>query len=146
MASYAYAYGQEVFGDYQNGNLYAFDLDTYTDAGQVRKWLRTWRALPANRSTDKELCFNRLRIDLETGISVPAGTNPQLVLRWSDDGAHTWSSEYWTSAGQTGQSALEAQFISLGSTTRLTGLDRTFELSGTDPIKVALIGADLDVA
>ena len=146
MASYAYAYGQEVFGDYEKGTLYAFDLDTYTDAGEVRKWLRTWRALPANRSTDKELCFNRLRIDLETGISVPAGTNPQLVLRWSDDGAHTWSSEYWTSAGQTGQSALEAQFISLGSTTRLTGLDRTFELSGTDPIKVALIGADLDVA
>ena len=145
MASYAFAYGREVFGDYQNGNLYAFDLNTYSDAGQTRKWLRSWRALPPNKASDKPLAFDRLAIRGETGISTPPATNPQFTLRYSDDGAHTWSPELYQPAGLTGQTALEVQFVSLGSTNRETGLDRTFELSGSDAIKIALLGADLDV-
>jgi hypothetical protein len=146
MNSYAFAYGREVFGDYQNGNLYAFDLNTYTDAGQTRKWLRSWRALPPNKAAEKPVAYHRLAIRGETGISTPAGTNPQVMLRWSDDGGHTYSPTFQQPMGVTGATALEVQFISLGSTTRETGLDRLFELSGTDPVKVAWIGADLEAA
>jgi hypothetical protein len=146
MASYAFAYGSMVFGDYQNGNLYAFDDGTYSDAGATRKWLRRWRALPPNKTADREMCFNRLRITAETGITTPPALDPQFVLRYSDDGGHTWSPEIYQPAGLTGQTGLTIDYTSLGSTDRMTGLDRVFELSGTDPIKIALLGADMDLS
>jgi hypothetical protein len=34
-----------------------------------------------------------------TTTSYPASAGPQVMLRWSDDGGHTWSSEHWRSMG-----------------------------------------------
>ncbi len=31
------------------------------------------------------------------------GVNPQAMLRWSDDGGHTWSNEHWRSMGRIGE-------------------------------------------
>jgi hypothetical protein len=28
------------------------------------------------------------------------GASPSVMLRWSDDGGHTWSNEHWKSMGQ----------------------------------------------
>ncbi len=135
--------GLSVVGDYRNGNIYSFNLDTLTDNGTQRKWLRSWRALP--KPSPDPVRFDSLSIDMETGAKqVPSGTNPQLVLRHSDDGGHTWSSERFAAAGPIGQTALRVKFNRLGSTRYATGLDRIFELSSTDQFKVALIGAELE--
>jgi hypothetical protein len=134
-------FGPVIIGDYRNGNIYAFDLDAQTDAGTQRKWLRTWRAL--KEPTTQPTRFSQLRIDMQTGADVPDGTNPQVVLRWSDDGGHAWSIEWFRSAGATGETTWRVVFNRLGSTKRATGLDRIFELSSTDPFRVALLGAVL---
>jgi hypothetical protein len=84
-----------------------------------------------------------LRIDMETGADVPEGANPLVVLRWSDDGGHTWSEEWFRAPGPIGDTMIRVVFNRLGSTKRATGLDRIFELSSTDLFKVALIGAVL---
>ena len=141
---YAFFNETHLVGDYQSGNVYYFSLGAATDNGQQRKWLRSWRALP--KPTDRPLTFHSLRIDMETGIGVTAGTNPQAVLRWSDDGGHTWSSERYAAAGTPGQTAQRVMFRRLGSTRRNSGLDRTFELSSTDVFQVGLIGAELDAS
>lgn len=73
-----------------------------------------------------------------------ATDNPQVVLRWSDDGGHNWSDEYFASAGKEGQTAQRVKFNRLGATKRNAGLDRIFELSSTDAFNVALIAAELD--
>ena len=130
-----------IVGDYRNGNLYAFNLDEATDNGTFRRWLRSWRAVP--KPSQQPQRFSSLRLDMETGDQVPDGTNPQIVLRWSDDGGHTWSEERFQRAGRTGQTARRVTFKRLGSTRRNHGLDRIFEASSTDPFKVALIGAVL---
>lgn len=134
--------GKLVTGDYRNGNLYAFNLDTTTDAGTPKKWLRSWRALA--KPSEQTTRFSSLRIDMETGITVPAGTNPQCTLRWSDDGGHTYPVSMIAAVGPPGATAQRVKFNRLGSTRRNSGLDRIFELSSSDDFYPALIGAELE--
>lgn len=82
---------------------------------------------------------NYLICDESTGIT--QGVNPQLMLRWSDDGGHTWSNEHWVSGGKIGQYGHRAIYRRLGMTQKLR--DRVYELSGTDPVKIAITGAEL---
>lgn len=134
--------GYNLVGDYRNGSIYRFSLDALTDAGAQRKWLRSWRALkdPVNYPVR----FAELRIDMQTGITIPDGTSPRVVLRWSDDGGHTWSPEHYTAAGAPGETARRVMYRRMGSTRRNHGLDRIFELSSSDQFPVAIIGAELE--
>jgi hypothetical protein len=78
-------------------------------------------------------------------IPLPAFTaDPQLMLRWSDDGGHNWTSERYAPAGKTGETARRVYFRRLGSTRKNAGLDRIFELSSTDRFDVALLGANFE--
>lgn len=134
---------QTVVGDYLNGNLYALDLNTYDDNGAVQKWIRSWRALPSGQNNLKRTAQHTLQLDCEsgTGINSGQGSDPQVMLRWSDDGGHTWSNEHWTSMGKIGQYFRRAIWRRLGMTTKLR--DRVYEVSGTDPVKVVIMGAEL---
>ena len=138
------AYNNEiVIGDYQNGNVYAFDLDVYADNGGIQKWLRTWRALPTGQNNLRRTAQHAMQLDIETGVglNLGQGSDPQLMLRWSDDGGHTWSSEHWTSAGKIGQYYRRAFWRRLGMTMKLR--DRVYEVSMTDPVKTYIMGAEL---
>lgn len=66
---------------------------------------------------------------------------PQVMLRWSDDGGHTWSNEHWVETGKIGQYGRRAIWRRLGMTLKLR--DRVYEVSGTDPVKITLLGAEL---
>jgi len=169
--------GQPVIGDYENGNLYAFSLDVFSDNGVAQKWLRSWRALPTGQNNLKRTAHHSLQIDCETGVGlagygiddykylasqlnaiidtendkniileydVTTGAVPQLMLRWSDDGGHTWTDERSTSMGRIGKYGTRAIFRRLGMTTKLR--DRVYEISGTDPVKVAIMGAELEIS
>lgn len=140
---HAFAYGKHLVGDYESGNLYALDSESYTDNGNVQKWLRSWRALPPEKVFYDPMRFDSLQIDAQTGIDIPAGIAPQMMLRWSDDGGHTWSNQMTAGSNQTGQTGSRVIFRHLGTTKRGQGLDRLFELSGTDPVPVVLLDADL---
>ena len=202
---------QTVVGDYENGNIYAFDLDVYSDNGMPQKWLHSWRALPPNQNNLKRTAHHTLQLNCETGVGLnlypayeaqdlvtedgleliaeyvqkivsteagvelttesndgfelianqpdypvdfvppmyltttayPAaiGYDPQVMLRWSDDGGHTWSSEHWTSMGKIGEYGRRAIWRRLGMTVKLR--DRIYEVSGTDPVKIDIMGAEL---
>ena len=67
--------------------------------------------------------------------------DPQVMLRWSDDGGHNWSNEHWTSMGGIGRFGQRILWRRLGMTTRIR--DRVYEVSGTDPVKIAIMGAEL---
>jgi hypothetical protein len=137
--------GQIVVGDFENGNIYAFDLTDYSDNGQVQKWLRSWRALPTGANNLKRTAQHSLQIDCESGVGTNTGqgSDPQMMLRWSDDGGHTWSNEHWTSMGKVGEYYRRVIWRRLGMTLKLR--DRVYEISGTDPVKLAIMGAELYV-
>jgi hypothetical protein len=72
------------------------------------------------------------------------GYNPQAMLRWSDDGGHTWSNEHWTSMGKIGEYGRRIIWRRLGMTQKLR--DRVYEVSGSDPVKIAIMGAELIIS
>jgi hypothetical protein len=139
-------YNDEIIvGDFENGNIYAFDLNEYADNGDIQKWLRSWRALPSGQNNLKRSSQHSLQIDCQTGVGINSGqgSDPQLMLRWSDDGGHTWSNEHWMSMGKVGAYFYRAIQRRLGMTLKLR--DRVYEISGTDPVKIAIMGAELHV-
>jgi hypothetical protein len=70
--------------------------------------------------------------------------DPQVMLRWSDDGGHTWSNEHWRSMGKAGEWGYRVFWRRLGMTEKLR--DRVYEVSGTDPIQLAIMGAELELS
>ena len=142
--------GVTIVGDYQNGNIYALDLGVYADNGQIQKWLRSWRALPTGQNNLKRTAHHALQLDCEAGVGLDAPDpfggmmTPRVMLRWSDDGGHTWSNEHWADMGQIGQFSRRVFWRRLGMTLKLR--DRVYEVSGTDPVKVAILGAELQIS
>lgn len=170
--------GAIIVGDYRNGNVYALDLDTYTDGDDFQRWLRAWRALPPNANKLVRSAQHSLQLVCESGVGLaldpdphpsevvrdragddillrdnstimtrevtaPAGADPQVMLRFSDDGGHKWSNEHWRSMGRIGATQTRVIWRRLGMTERLR--DRVYEVSGTAPVKVAIVGAELSV-
>jgi hypothetical protein len=205
--------GNIIVGDFENGNIYTFNLDVYADNGGIQKWLRSWRALPTGQNNLKRTAHHSLQLDCETGVglnlypaydseniateaglnlvaqyvqtflatqagdtltteagdgfeplgqyelsdtdisgyelvtnSYPAapGYDPQIMLRWSDDGGHTYSNEHLSSLGKIGAYGHRTFWRRLGMTLKLR--DRVYELSGTDPNKIAIMGAELIIS
>jgi hypothetical protein len=134
-----------VVGDYEDGRVYAFDLDAYADDDQIQKWLRSWRALATGQNNLKRTAHHSLQLDAETGVglNIGQGIDPQVMLRWSDDGGHTWSNEHWKSMGAIGNYGYRTIWRRLGMTEKIR--DRVYEVSGTDPVKIAIMGAELFV-
>ena len=134
-----------IVGDYENGNIYAFDLDVNSDNGAIQKWLRSWRALPSGTNNLKRTAQHSLQLNCETGVglNLGQGSDPEVMMRWSDDGGHTWSNEHWTKMGRIGAFGYRAFWRRLGMTLKLR--DRVYEVSGTDPVKIAIVGAELIV-
>ena len=131
--------GETVVGDFEDGRVYAFDLDSYSDDGTPQKWLRSWRALPPGRNGLARSAHHSLQLDCETGVG--GATAPQVALRWSDDGGHTWSNEYLSGMGKSGEYSTRVFWRRLGMTMNLR--DRVYEVSGSDPARIFIMGAEL---
>lgn len=138
--------GENVVGDYALGVIYAYDLDVYADGAAIQKWLRSWRALPSGQNNLKRSAQHSLTLDCQAGVGISTGqgSDPQVMLRWSDDGGHTWSNEHWRSLGAQGAYGYRTIWRRLGMTLKLR--DRIYELSGTDPVKIAIMGAELELS
>jgi hypothetical protein len=132
-----------VVGDFENGNIYSFDLDYFSDNGSPQKWLRSWRALPSGQNDLKRTTQHSLQLDIESGVGINLGqgSDPQVMLRWSDDGGHTWSNEHWSPIGKIGQYYRRVFWRRMGMTLKIR--DRVYEITGTDPVNINIMGAEL---
>jgi hypothetical protein len=124
---HAYYSGCHVVGDYRNGKLYALDLEKYTDNGSTIKRIR--RAQTKDNDLQR-VFYHLLEIDVEAGVS---GT---MMLRWSNDGGHTWSNYKTASFGNTGEYEARCRFLRLGE-----GRARVWEITVTDAVKAIVLGA-----
>ena len=134
---------ETVVGDFENANIYTLDLDTYADNGQIQRWLRSWRALPTGQNNLNRTAQHSLQLDIQAGVGLNdgQGSDPEVMLRWSDDGGHTWSNEHWVKIGKIGQYGRRAIWRRLGMTEKIR--DRVYEVSMTDPVKTTIMGAEL---
>jgi hypothetical protein len=83
--------------------------------------------------------YQWLQIDVEAGVglSTGQGSDPQVILQWSDDGGHTWSNEHFLSAGKQGEYSRRAMLKQPLGRSR----DRVFKVAMSDPVKWALLNA-----
>jgi hypothetical protein len=138
--NHAFAHGTHVVGDYVTGRLYELSPSTYSDNGDE---ITRQRITPHVSSGLKGVTYNSLQLDIEAGVGIDGsgqGDDPQAMLRWSDDGGRTWSNEKWVSFGAIGQTKTRAIWRRLGM-----ARDRVFEVTITDPVKVAIVGAEIDL-
>jgi hypothetical protein len=136
-------FGLHLVGDYEDGRIYALDSNYFTDDGNTIPRIRT---CPHFAGDDLQRIFHhRFQLDLEAGVGrdsgLEPGVNPQLMLRWSDDGGHTWSNEHWVSAGALGRHKWRAIWNRLGASR-----DRVYEIRQTDPVKTVWINAKIQIA
>lgn len=128
-----------LVGDYATGKIFKLDLDVYTDDGALIERIRRTQHLHKDL---KRIIYHVLQVDMETGVGLVTGqgNDPQVMLRWSDDGGHTWSSEIWRSMGKIGEYNTRTIWRRLGKSR-----DRIFELKVTDPVKTVVIDARADL-
>lgn len=135
------AFGKHLVGDYLSGNIYQQSLGIYQDNGNPIRWRR--RA-PHQADDLEYIYYMRIQIDMETGVGISSGgiqdTNPQVMLRWSDDGGHKWSDEFLMNIGKIGQYRKRAYRNRLGRSR-----DRVFEVSGSSNTKTYLIAGHVDI-
>lgn len=140
--SYAFFAGHHIVGDYADGDVYKMKMDVYTDGIDAYP-IRRVRAGQHISKDGRKLRIGRVQVDLEAGVGLVTGqgSDPQAMLRWSDDGGHTWSAEHWASFGKIGEYGQRAVWRRLGSSR-----DRIFEISISDPVKVVVqsMYADID--
>jgi hypothetical protein len=125
----AFFVGRHILGSREDGALYAYDLNSYTDAGE-----RIIRELvgPTLGTDEGLLSYRSVQVDMDRG-DVAIGLDPQMMLSWSNDAGHTWTDEITGAIGKQGDYTRRVIFRRLGRSFR-----RTFKLRISDPIRVAI--------
>lgn len=139
--SHMYVFGKHLVGDYANGIIYQQSLSIYQDNGNPIRWMRT---APHIADDLEYIFYSRFQLDMQTGTGIASGASqdmsPQVMLKWSDDGAHTWSNEYWQDVGAIGQYKVRVIWRRLGRSR-----DRVFCVAGSTNTKTFLIAGHIDI-
>lgn len=128
-----------VVGDFENGNLYALDVDTVTDNGSNIVRLRR---TPHASNAMLRMFHSNVTVVIATGVNGESSPTdePQAMLRWSNDGGHTWGNELWRSLGRRGQYGRRVQWNRLGM-----ARNRVYELRIADAIRPSIMDDSLEV-
>lgn len=134
-----YYAGLHMVGDCRSGQLFALDLDYYQDGIDPMPAIRAAAHIAGPDYT--WVIHNRLQIDMETGVGLNdgQGSAPIVLLDWSNDGGHTWSSQHPASIGRIGQYPARVRWNRLGR-----ARDRVYRITITDQVKRVILGASLN--
>src|SRR6516164_90043 len=129
--------GQVLVGDWENGKIYQVSNTVYTDDGQT---IRRLRRTPHVVSDMNQVFFTRLQLQFQPGIGIVSGqgSDPQVMMRMSNDGGNTYGNERWNSIGKAGAYRDRVIWRRLGY-----ARDRVYEVVVTDPIKAVIVSANL---
>jgi hypothetical protein len=134
----AFAYGKYIVGDWQNGNLYFFDENNYTDNGAPIKRVRSF---PHVLNELKRVMYRQFIADIQCGtLTDPTQPYPIISLRWSDDRGASWSDYITKPMGRIGETFAVVKWMRCGM-----ARDRVFELSWSSAVPTALNGAFIEI-
>ncbi len=133
---HTYFGGEHVVGDWENGKVYALDLEYYSDDGDPMPAIRATGHI--TNADDLRMVFDEIQIQMETGVGLQTGqgSDPVGILDWSDDGGHTWSNGHTISIGRVGIYSGRARLTRMGMSR-----DRVYRWTITDPVKRVIMGA-----
>lgn len=139
VGSTVQCYGRLLGGDDRLGAIYELDPQTYDEAGEPHVRLVD---SPPLHSSGAWAFMGRLEVMMECGVGLVTGqgSDPQAMLRVSDDGGRTWGVERWVGIGGIGQFRARAKFDRLGRFR-----ERVLRFSVSDPVPVTIHGATAQV-
>jgi len=132
-----YAYDKTLLADRLNGVIYTPSLDVYTEDGET---IAVDITLPTIEAGRERKTFYAFEVVCETGVGDTTTTDPQIMLKYSDDGGHLWSDEMWRSLGAEGTYRTRAVWRRLGQFR-----NRQMNLRITDPVKRLVISYFADI-
>jgi hypothetical protein len=136
------AFAEHLFGDRETGKLYIWDpaYGFYGDKPMYKE-----RTAPHIRNDQQRIRYSKFELVMETGIGLDAGvvpgSDPQVMMSYSDDGGHTWSQRRFRSAGKIGATNQQIVWRQLGQSRQ-----RAFRVAISDPVFVAILGATIDAS
>jgi hypothetical protein len=123
---------KNLIGDRQTGKIYNQDLSLNSfDGGYIRRR----RISPHIQKEKQELVYSSVELDVQTGVGLTTGqgSDPQIMMKYSNDGGETWSNERWVTMGKIGKYKTRVRWSRCG-----TARDRVFWWEITDPVFVQM--------
>ena len=135
--------GETVTVTFTNSAVITPGFNTRT---RIRRYLRR---SPIYSKENARAVWPLFQVDATVGVgnANEPGVDPQMMMRFSDDGGHTWSYVLPRSVGLRGRYNTQVQWHRCGM-----ARNKVFEVFWTDPVRIALmdafarvdIGTDLD--
>lgn len=135
-----------LVGSNTDGNIWQLDLDTHDEDGDIIRKLRKTQHIHTDDSED--MFFRVVRLKFEGGIGTTTTPNPQVKLRWSDDGGHTWTNQmtrtlYTTSSTGSSTSTSASKLINSGATFSTDGVQVGMNVyNTTDGTNTTVVSVD----
>jgi hypothetical protein len=135
-----YFEGKHLVGDFENGKIYEASQGIYDHDGAEMIRLRSFTMPDSMR---KNVLYGRFELDCEFGVGLVSGqgSDPLVMIRWSDDNGNTWSALRTATLGKIGEYWKRAYLLRCGKGRS----GRIFEISCSDPVRFCLSGAYADV-
>lgn len=134
------AYGKTLVGDAFSGAIGYLSDTTYTELGNTMQGLGV---APSIHGDMKRVFHAKFQLDIEGGVGIASGqgSDPQIMLDWSDDGGHTYTDQQeWTSMGAAGKYNTRLRWTRLG-----WSYDRRYRITISDPVPRTILAAHADL-
>lgn len=130
------AYGKHVV--WAGNKLGILDTETYAEWDDPQSVILT--SEPMHNGVNW-VHFDRIELDADmgNGLITGQGSDPQIILRYSDDGGKTWSADFMRSLGAMGETRRRAIYTRHGRSR-----NRVYQLVYSDPTAFAFYGAYLN--
>ncbi len=137
--THATAHGREYVGDAYTNTVGYFDPLVYDEAGSLQRMEWTYQPV---YSENRRAFHERLEVVLETGVGLTSGqgSEPEMMMDYSDDGGRTWTSLPNKEIGPIGAFDTRVVWTGLGSARQ-----RVYRGAISDPIKVVISDTTLNV-
>ena len=132
---HAFVFSKNLVGDFETGKIYELDLKKYTDNGTTIQRINTF---PIVHNDDKLITFSNFKVDFDSGVGLTTGqgSDPQCMMRFSNNGGISFGSELWRGIGKIGKYLTRSVWKKCGAARQ-----RVFETKITDPVKVVITAA-----
>jgi len=129
------AYERWIVADAETGAIGVLSANTATEFGDV---LRVECTSPPVSQDNRRVKHSRVELVFETGVGLVTGqgSDPQIMLQFSDDDGRTWSNEKWRSMGRMGTFKTRALWWRMGS-----ARSRVYRYAISDPVRRTLVFA-----
>lgn len=137
---YCHHEGKHLIGDFENGSIYRLDVAAFTDYGH---FIRSQVIFPTIEKGGRWCYHNRFEIECKMGVGLVTGqgSDPMIMIDWTDTAQKTWSNERWRSLGKIGEYR--------HSNPTITGLGRSiarqYRATITDPVERQITGLNVSL-